>query len=200
LKGNQLSLYARDAHSANITFLSVLLNLLFPVASLVPPTMPLKPHQSHFLIIEDDKGRREFILEGDVYSVGRDPACTVRLISQFVSRHHATIYRRTQDDGDIYYQIVDGDATGKPSANGLLIEGQKMSYRNLEHQDEVVFGPRVKLTYFRLDRRNSGVTTPVDEFDITLISPNMTDELDDEDEGSNWLNLGDDEGEIYRVL
>lgn len=162
--------------------------------------MSAKPQQSHFLIIEDDKGRREFILEGDVYSVGRDITCTVRLISQFVSRHHATIYRRIRENGEVYYQIVDGDSTGKPSANGLLIEGQKMSYRNLENQDEVVFGPRVKLTYFRLDRRGSGITTPVDEFDITLISPNMTDELDDEDLGREWTDLGDDEGEVYRVL
>ncbi|MGA1602511.1 MAG: FHA domain-containing protein [Prochlorothrix sp.] len=162
--------------------------------------MSSESHQSHFLIIEDDKGRREFILEGEVYSVGRDATCTVRLISQFVSRHHATIHRRTDDKGEVYYQLVDGDFKGKPSANGLLIDGHKTSYRNLEHRDEVIFGPRVKLTYFRLDRRNSGITGPADEFDITLISPSMASE-EEEDSNTTWEVLGDGDGnEVYRVM
>jgi hypothetical protein len=56
-----------------------------------------------------------------VYSIGRDPRCDIRLFSQFVSRRHATLVRLPREDGSSFYRIVDGDAKGKPSANGLQL-------------------------------------------------------------------------------
>jgi hypothetical protein len=50
----------------------------------------------------------------------------------------------------------------------------------LQNEDEVVFGPQVRVIYY-LCQRESVVTMPVDEFDITLISPGM---MDDDDSGS----------------
>ncbi|KKJ01474.1 FHA domain-containing protein [Prochlorothrix hollandica] len=162
--------------------------------------MPSAPHQSHLLIIEDDKGRREFILDGEAYSVGRDPRCAVRLVSQFVSRHHATIVKKTHPSGQTYYHIMDGDDRGKPSANGLLINGRKTSTHDLGHQDEVVLGPGVKVTYFYLDRSMIS-TVPHDEFDITLISPNMMEDLDEDDDIHDEDTGGDTAiGHVYRVL
>lgn len=132
------------------------------------------------LIIEDDKGRREFILNDSSYSIGRDPSCDLRLISQFVSRHHATLVRYPEDEeSDFRYQIVDGDKRGKASANGLLINGRKVQRHELNNEDEIVFGPKVKAIYYLL-RRDAIATIPPDEFDITLISPNMIDDLEDE--------------------
>ncbi|QKD80900.1 FHA domain-containing protein [Thermoleptolyngbya sichuanensis A183] len=132
-------------------------------------------HPNHLIIIEDNKGRREYALEGDRYSVGRDPACDIRLVSPFVSRHHATLVRMTDDQGGYYYRIVDGNGRSKPSANGLLINGKKLAAHDLENQDKVVFGPQVQAIYYMLKRENVA-TVPPDEFDITLISPNMIDE------------------------
>lgn len=126
----------------------------------------------HLLIIEDDKGRREFPLEEAVYSVGRDPKADIRLSSQFVSRRHATLVRRHREDGSPYYRIVDGNLKGKPSANGLLINGRKLQAHDLEDEDEVVFGPQVTAKYYLL-KRDCIPTGPPDEFDITLISPGM---------------------------
>lgn len=134
--------------------------------------MASEPHQNHLLIIEDDKGRREFVLEGSVYSVGRDSCCDIRLVSQFVSRQHATLVRHTQADGNYRYQIVDGNLKGKRSANGLLINGRKLQTHDLEDKDAIVFGPKVQAVYYLLERE-AVVTVPPDEFDITLISPNM---------------------------
>lgn len=139
--------------------------------------MPLEPHQNHLFIIEDDMGRREYILDRPMYSIGRDSSCDIRLVSQFVSRRHAMLVRIEEEDSD-QYRIVDGHK-GKPSANGLLINGQKLKAHNLEHDDEIVFGPQVRATYY-LMRRDAVLTTPPDEFDITLISPGMMG--DDEDD------------------
>ncbi len=134
--------------------------------------MAAQQNQNHLLIIEDDRGRKEFPLSEPTYSIGRDPKCEIRLFSQFVSRRHATLVRRNRDDGSIYYKIVDGNLKGKPSANGLLINGKKLQAHDLQDEDEVVFGPQVSAKYYLL-KREPGSTGPLDEFDITLISPGM---------------------------
>ncbi len=133
----------------------------------------------HLLIVEDDKGRKEIILKEASYSIGREQKCDVRLHSLFVSRRHATLLRKLRGDGSSYYQIADGDAKGKSSANGLLINGRKIERRllhDLKHGDEIVFGPQVFAIY-QLRRRDPNPTEPPDPYDITLIDPAMM--LDD---------------------
>ncbi len=137
--------------------------------------MAAKSSQTHLLIIEDDKGRKEFFLEDSVYFVGKSPDCHLQLLSPFVSRRHATLERKQNPNGTYYYQITDGYLDGKRSANGILINGRKVTTHDLQDQDEIVFGPQVKVTYHLL-KREAVVSAPEDEFDITLISPNMIDE------------------------
>ncbi len=147
--------------------------------------MPVESHLSHLLIIEDDKGRREFFLDAENYSIGRDPRCDLRLISQFVSRHHATLIRKDQSNGGYSYEIVDGDSRGKASANGLLINGRKCYRYDLKNEDEIVFGPKVTAVYYQLSR-DAIVTNPPDEFDITLISPNMIGGMEDDEDDEDF--------------
>ncbi|MGC1309701.1 MAG: FHA domain-containing protein [Phormidesmis sp.] len=130
------------------------------------------------LIVEDSQGRREISLESSVYSIGRDPKCDIRLASQFVSRHHATLVQLPKDNETDYYRIVDGNLKGKPSANGMLINGRKLQAHDLSNEDEIVFGPQARAIFYQLERDTFSGVAP-DEFDITLISPNM---VDDEDE------------------
>jgi pSer/pThr/pTyr-binding forkhead associated (FHA) protein len=142
--------------------------------------MPSEPQNSHMLIIEDDKGRREFNLDAPVYSIGRDPRCDVRLVSQFVSRRHATLVQLPKEDGSYYYRIVDGNLRGQASANGLLVNGRKLQSHDLQNSDEVIFGPQVRAIYYLL-KREPIQTVPPDEFDITLISPGMIGDPEDGD-------------------
>lgn len=153
--------------------------------------MASEPHQNHLFIIEDNKGKREYILDSPVYTIGRDPKCDIRLVSQFVSRRHATLVQLPNEDGSYYYRIVDGNLKGKPSANGLLINGRKLQAHDLQNDDEIVFGPQVQAVYYLL-QREAITTIPPDEFDITLISPNMVgdpeDQLTGEDDPSGEFN------------
>jgi len=113
--------------------------------------------QGHsFLIIEDEEGRREVVLDGDHYSIGRDPKANICLRSQFASRHHATLTRTSNEDGTFTYRIVDGALNGKPSTNGLLINGQRCQERELGHDDVIVFGPRVRAIFYKAPVRFSG--------------------------------------------
>lgn len=143
--------------------------------------MAAEVSESHLLIIEDDQGRKEFILDRPVYSIGRDRDCDIRLISQFVSRRHATLVRLPRDDQNngYYYRIVDGDAKGKPSSNGLLINARRTPAHDLKNEDEVIFGPQVRAIYYLLkDSMQTGQTDST-EYDITLINPGMAEDTED---------------------
>ncbi len=141
-------------------------------------SMPPQHNQNHLLIIEDDQGRKEFNLDSPVYSIGRDARCDIRLFSQFASRRHAMLIRLPREDGSSYYRIVDGDSKGILSANGLLINGRKIPAHDLKNEDEIVFGPQVRAIYYFL-RRETIPSGPLDEWDVTLIGPNMMPEFDD---------------------
>ena len=45
--------------------------------------------EEHCLIINDNRGRREFLLTEEKYILGRSANCDIIIKSQFVSRHHA---------------------------------------------------------------------------------------------------------------
>jgi pSer/pThr/pTyr-binding forkhead associated (FHA) protein len=136
---------------------------------------PAKHREEHVLIITDGKGQKEVILKDSMYSIGRGQQTDICLHSQFVSRHHATIIRRVQEDGQEYYRIVDGDSTGKVSVNGLLINGAKVLFHDLQDGDKVIFGPQVYAIYQHRQYDIFPTIPPDDPFDITLIDPAMMD-------------------------
>lgn len=144
-------------------------------------SMAAQTNESHLFIIEDDQGRKEFPLDRPVYSIGRDKNCDIRLVSQFVSRRHATLVRLPRDDSShrYYYRIVDGDAKGKASSNGIMVNGRKMLAHDLKNEDEIVFGPQVRAIYYLLRDTMRLGQTDSSEYDITLINPGMTEDMED---------------------
>ena len=137
---------------------------------------------NHYLIVKDDQGEREFALTESKYTLGRKSDCTIYLDSHFVSRLHATLLRCLRNDGSFYYRLLDGDGHQQMSANGIIVNGQKVTACELKHDDKVVFGPQVYAVYqYRKDGDNSApksVKKEEDPFDITLIDPAMIDESD----------------------
>lgn len=142
-------------------------------------TKPIKHREEHVLIIIDGKGRREIQLKNETYSLGRGEKCTIILQSQFVSRHHATLIKREEEERSCY-RIVDGDSQGKTSVNGLLINGKKLRFYDLRHGDKVVFGPQVEAVYEYREYDIFPTLPPNDPYDITLIDPAMIDGEEDE--------------------
>lgn len=109
---------------------------------------------SHYLRINDDKGRQDFLLEEDCYALGRDRECSIRIHSRFASRHHAILRRCSGENQDYYYEIHDGDGKGNLSANGLFINGEKKKNHILQDGDKIVFGPEVFAIYYYRDLMN----------------------------------------------
>jgi pSer/pThr/pTyr-binding forkhead associated (FHA) protein len=142
---------------------------------------PAKHREEHILIVIDGKGQKEILLEEENYSLGRGQQCDIRLNSQFVSRHHATLVKRSRQDGYDYYRIVDGDSDGNVSVNGLLVNGRKVLFHDLKDGDKVVFGPQVIAIYQHRQFDVFPTIPPDDPFDITLIDPAMIDSDDFEE-------------------
>ncbi len=136
---------------------------------------PAKHREEHVLIVTDGKGHREIRLQDQTYSLGRGQQCNIILQSQFVSRHHATLIRREEEDGN-YYRIIDGDSEGKTSVNGLLVNGKKVRFHDLRNGDKVIFGPQVEAVYEYREYDVFPTIPPDDPYDITLIDPAMIDD------------------------
>ncbi len=110
--------------------------------------MSLESHRIYLLRIEDPRGCREFMLDGPIYSLGRSSDCDIRLLSHYVSRWHATLVQLFNDDGTFHYRIVDGNLRGKPSTNGLMINGRKYQSHDLQNEDEIIFCQDVRAIYY----------------------------------------------------
>jgi pSer/pThr/pTyr-binding forkhead associated (FHA) protein len=104
---------------------------------------------NHWVIVQDDQGLRELMLDAPSYSIGRDPKCDICLVTQFASRRHATLIKLQNEAENSYYRIIDGNGEGQRSSNGLLVHGRKVQVHDLQDQDEVVFGPQVRIIYSR---------------------------------------------------
>jgi pSer/pThr/pTyr-binding forkhead associated (FHA) protein len=126
----------------------------------------------HLLIIEDSQGFQEYVLDASLHIIGRDPKCDIRLASQFVSRRHATLVQIPNGDGTYYYRLVDGTPKGKPSSNGMLINGRRVLACDLQDRDEIVFGPQVRAVYMMHEEEDERAVG----FDDTIV-PSV-----------NWVN------------
>lgn len=144
------------------------------VSSMIQPVAQAK--EEHYLIVKDNRGRKEFLLSEKSYTLGRSTNCDIIIKSQFVSRHHATLIRHRREDNSFYYEIIDGNGTDKISANGLLFNHRKVSHYNLRSGDEIILGPQVSVVYQYRQRSEFMSASGNDPFDITLIDPSMMDD------------------------
>lgn len=103
--------------------------------------------ERHVLVINDGK-RRAIALEAAAYSVGRDPSNAIVIEMDAISRQHAILLRVPVPGTSQYrYRVIDGNSGGKPSANGVFINDQKISSRDLTQGDVIRFGQTVEASY-----------------------------------------------------
>jgi len=108
----------------------------------------------HFLVIEDNQGKRLFPLRAASYSLGRDSRNSIILHSKSISRQHALLLRITlssSESGHYVFRVLDGNLRGKRSTNGLFVNGERCLSHDLRHGDLIEFGtPSVSVHYHTL--------------------------------------------------
>ncbi len=106
-----------------------------------------KPTLNHALIVKDRNGPKAYWLTAEVYTLGRDASNSIRIDSQYVSRHHAMVIRGNDVNGECSYQIIDGDSNGHPSTNGLFLNEQRIDFADLENGFEIRMSCDVTILY-----------------------------------------------------
>ena len=106
-----------------------------------------QPILNHALIVKDRNGPKAYWLTAEVYTLGRDASNSIRIDSRFVSRRHAMLYRVANPDGQLAYQILDGDADGNLSTNGIFINDRRVEFVDLNHGDEIRLSSDATATY-----------------------------------------------------
>ncbi len=110
-----------------------------------PSSSPLRTW--HVLVIDDDQGRRAVALSAATYSIGRDPNSAIVIHSAAISRQHALLLRLPQKNGEYTYRLLDGNIEGKPSTNGIVVNGQRCASWDLKDGDQILLGNQVRLQY-----------------------------------------------------
>lgn len=104
--------------------------------------------EHHVLIIQDLRGKRTIHLEAATYSIGRDKTNAIIVEAPDISRQHALLLRLPKPGGEGYhYRLVDGNARGRLSANGVFVNGSRCKTHNLVNGDQILLGSDVRIAY-----------------------------------------------------
>jgi pSer/pThr/pTyr-binding forkhead associated (FHA) protein len=112
--------------------------------------------ESHMLVIYDQPEPRRILLQSATYSIGRDQRNSIVIPHNSISRQHALLLRMpTAEQGRYCYRILDGNSAGKPSLNGLSVNGKECSIHDLSVGDIILVGNLIRIDYQILKVPNS---------------------------------------------
>ncbi|MGL5033931.1 MAG: EAL domain-containing protein [Microcystaceae cyanobacterium] len=101
----------------------------------------------HRLIIDSPAFKRVVNLQDSFYSIGRHPGNTIVIPSLQISRRHAMLVKRINEQGNAAFHLIDGDLDGNRSRNGLWVNGDSYLECELQHGDVIVLGTDIKAYY-----------------------------------------------------
>jgi pSer/pThr/pTyr-binding forkhead associated (FHA) protein len=110
--------------------------------------MANQTEQYHILTIYEPSQTREILLDRLTYSIGRDPLNAVAIDNRGISRQHAILFRMpAATPGEYLYRLVDGNASGQRSRNGIMVNGIRIKEKDLQSGDQILLGSVVSVEY-----------------------------------------------------
>jgi pSer/pThr/pTyr-binding forkhead associated (FHA) protein len=102
----------------------------------------------HLLIIHDFSQTRNIILQGQDYSIGRDPRCSIVINNRGISREHAVLKQIPKGTSRRYaYQLQDGSVSGSRSRNGIKVNDLVCDTWELQPGDKILLGTVISAEY-----------------------------------------------------
>lgn len=103
----------------------------------------------HLLVWQSQGQKEKVSLPKKRYTIGRDPRNSLVIDGRHISRCHATIVCRKNgnNEGENYW-IFDGNLGKKKSRNGVFVNGQKISRKELKNGDLIDLRGGIKATYY----------------------------------------------------
>jgi pSer/pThr/pTyr-binding forkhead associated (FHA) protein len=132
--------------------------------------MNRQPQEHHVLIINSNKGRQAIALAAAAYSIGRDSTNAIVLDFETVSRQHALLLRVPIPQANRYqYRLIDGNSDGKPSANGIYVNGDRCDCHTLSNGDVITFGRKITASYLTVSMGESEFINYLESIDFQSI-------------------------------
>jgi pSer/pThr/pTyr-binding forkhead associated (FHA) protein len=100
----------------------------------------------HVLRIYDHPEPRQILLKAATYSLGRDKHNSIVISNAGISRQHALLLRMPLP-ANAGYRIIDGNASGEPSLNGISVNGLECTQHDLTVGDRIVLGGLIQIDY-----------------------------------------------------
>lgn len=112
----------------------------------------------HILAVESGTWKKNFFLDKNSYSIGRNSTNSLIINHRVISRNHSSLIKATylsQKDSnqeENLFWIVDGDLKGNRSTNGIYVNGKQCLCHRLKPGDVIFFGGiEVKAKYDIID-------------------------------------------------
>jgi pSer/pThr/pTyr-binding forkhead associated (FHA) protein len=104
------------------------------------------------LVVQENGRFHTYNLKEPYYTIGRVRSADISLPSGGVSRQHAALMKIQNGIGQTTYRLVDGNSkTQQPSFNGTTVNGARITFKDLEHDDLIVFGRSVAANFLVAD-------------------------------------------------
>ena len=110
------------------------------------------PKIQHILAFNVSSTQTVFSLDESQYSIGRSTHNNIVINAEGISRQHATLIQKPQDNERFSYIILDGSLEGHKSKNGILVNGCRRSKYELKHGDVLQFTKEVTAHYYIVDK------------------------------------------------
>jgi pSer/pThr/pTyr-binding forkhead associated (FHA) protein len=103
----------------------------------------------HLLIIEEQQDR-VLLLDAERYLIGRSDSNEIVLEHDPISREHAMLVKvPIANESQFIYRLIDGDTEGKPSTNGIFVNGQRQQSYDLINDNVISFAGVIHALYIK---------------------------------------------------
>lgn len=137
----------------------------------------------HILAVESGTWKKNFFLDKNSYSIGRNSTNSLIINHRVISRNHSSLIKVTyssQKDSnqkENLFWIVDGDLKGNRSTNGIYVNGKQCLCHALKPGDVIFFGGiEVKAKYDIIDLESKTFFSANPEKQVSIFTQE-TDEI-----------------------
>jgi diguanylate cyclase (GGDEF)-like protein/PAS domain S-box-containing protein len=136
----------------------------------------------HILAVESGTWKKNFFLDKNSYSIGRNSTNSLIINHRVISRNHSSLTKVTyssqknSNQEENLYWIVDGDLKGNRSTNGIYINGKQCLCHLLKPGDVIFFGAiEVKAKYDIIDLQTKTFFSANPEKQLSIFSQEIND-------------------------
>lgn len=136
----------------------------------------------HILAIESGTWKKNFFLDKNSYSIGRNFTNSLIINHRVISRNHSSLIKvnylsqKDNNQEENIFWIIDGDLKGNRSTNGIYVNGKQCFCHRLKPGDVIFFGGiEVKAKYDMIDLETKTFFSTNPEKQVSIFTKQVND-------------------------